>query len=67
MFYVGLGTREWVDRIEWVRMTPSELGRCSQFLLLGSLGSSLHRKKYVLYINSYSSTLQQPEGAGRGG
>ena len=31
------------------------------------LGSSFHSKKYVLHINSYSSTLQQPEGAGRGG
>ena len=34
---------------------------------LAGLEFSQHSKKYVLYINSYSSTLQQPEGAGRGG
>ena len=33
IFYVGLARREWVDRIEWVWMTPSELGRCSQLRL----------------------------------
>jgi hypothetical protein len=30
MFYLGLGRREWLDRVEWVQMTTSELGRCSQ-------------------------------------
>ena len=50
-------------------MMPSKLGRCSQLRLgfaavLAGLKFSQHSKKYVLYINSYSSTLQQPEGWG---
>jgi len=50
MFYVGLGRREWVDRIEWVQMMPSKLGRCSwgSVLLLGLLGSVFH-SKYMYY------------------
>jgi hypothetical protein len=52
------------------RQTTSESGRCFQLgsvLFLGLLASGFHSKKYVLYINSYSSTLQQSEGVGRGG
>jgi len=30
ILYIGLGSREWMDGICWVRMTTSELGRCFQ-------------------------------------
>jgi hypothetical protein len=46
IIYIGLGGCEWVDGIGWVRMTTSELGRCSSVLLLGSLGLVFH-----IYIN----------------
>ena len=36
ILYIGLGSQEWVDGIGWVRMTTSELGRCSSKRALGA-------------------------------
>jgi len=37
MFYLGIGRREWMDAVGWVRMTTSRLGNRSQ-LGLGFAG-----------------------------
>jgi len=50
-FLKCLGRQEWMDGVESVWMTTSQLGRCSQLasvLLLGSLGSVFYRKNCVL-------------------
>jgi len=48
VFYVGLGRREWVDGVEWVQMTTSQLGRYSQLGLAFASGLVFTAKQYVL-------------------
>ena len=52
--------------IEWVRMTPSELGRCSQVLLLGSLGSSFHSTAKSMFYISIAILALSNSQRGRG-
>ena len=52
VFYVGLGRREWMDGVEWVRMTTSELGRCSQLGLgfaFGLVGLGFSQQSHMYY------------------
>jgi len=52
LFYVGLGRREWVDGVEWVRMTTSQLGRYSQLGLTfasGPVGLGFSKQKNMYY------------------
>jgi hypothetical protein len=59
VFYIGLGRREWVDGIEWVHMTTSQLGRYSQLGLafasvLVGLGFSQQK---IMYYSKYSTLI----------
>ena len=49
MVYLGIGAREWVDAVEWVRMTTFQLGRCCQ-LGLGFTAGLIGARFSIEYV-----------------
>jgi hypothetical protein len=47
MFYLGIGRREWVDRVGWVQMMSSQLGKYSQLGL--SFGAGLVISQFITH------------------